>query len=106
MIRILTYVFIMAAVTYLIRMIPMVVFKNKINNAFVKSFLFYVPYAVLGTMTFPQIFNATSSIISATVGTIIAIILAIREKGLLNVALSACFSVYITEFAMRIMNVL
>ena len=50
---------IMALVTYLVRVIPLLVFKKKIESKFVKSFLYYVPYAVLSCMTFPAIFYST-----------------------------------------------
>lgn len=92
------YIIIMAGVTYLIRMLPMVIFKKKIESNFIKSFLFYVPYAVLGAMTFPDVFKSTASFYSAIAGTIVAIILAIKEKSLITVALSACFVVYIVEW--------
>ncbi|NLM76067.1 MAG: AzlD domain-containing protein [Clostridiaceae bacterium] len=98
----LIYIAIMAAVTYCIRMLPMVLIRRKIENNFIKSFLFYVPYAVLGAMTFPAILSSTSSIYSAVAGTITAIFTALKEKSLLIVALSACFAVYITEWLIYI----
>ena len=51
------YLFIMFAVTYLVRVLPLVVFKKKITNRFVRSFLTYIPYAVLAAMTFPAVFS-------------------------------------------------
>lgn len=69
------YLLVMAAVTYLVRMIPLVCFRKKITNRFVRSFLYYVPYAVLSVMTVPGIFFATSHIISAIAGTLVALIL-------------------------------
>ena len=91
----------MAIVTYLIRMLPMVLFKKRIENTFVKSFLYYVPFAVLGAMTIPDIFSSTSSIYSAIAGTIVAIILSFKEKGLLASAISACVTVYAVEWIFR-----
>ncbi|NMA65227.1 MAG: AzlD domain-containing protein [Clostridiaceae bacterium] len=96
------YILIMAAVTYLIRMLPMVIIRKKIENNFIKSFLFYIPYAVLGAMTFPAILSSTSSIYSAIAGTVAAVIMAMKEKSLLIVALSACFTVFITEWLLHI----
>ena len=86
------YLFIMAGVTYLIRVLPFVIFKGKITNRFVKSFLFYVPYAVLGAMTFPAILFSTGNYIASVAGLITACIMAFREKSLLTVAIFACFS--------------
>lgn len=84
------YLFIMAGVTYLIRVLPFVIFKGKITNKFIKSFLYYVPYAVLGAMTFPEIIYSTGNYVSAAAGLIVACILALREKSLLTVAIFAC----------------
>ena len=96
----LLYTFVMAAVTYLIRMLPFVVFRKPIKNRFIKSFLYYVPYAVLGAMTFPAILYSTSNLVSAAVGLTVSVILAWFGKGLLTVAVSACVAVYLTEWVM------
>ena len=98
---IIKYILVMAIVTYLIRMLPMVIFKKRIQNIFIKSFLYYVPFAVLGAMTIPDIFTSTSSIFSAIAGTIAAIILSFKEKGLLASAVSACVTVYAVELLFR-----
>ncbi|MEG2038358.1 MAG: AzlD domain-containing protein [Oscillospiraceae bacterium] len=104
--KILLYILVMAGVTYLIRMLPLALFKQKIKSKFVQSFLYYVPYAVLGAMTFPEILSSTACFCSALVGLIVAVILAYREKGLLTVALSACLGVFFTEQVMRFFNLL
>jgi branched-subunit amino acid transport protein len=100
--QILGYIFVMALVTYLIRMLPLVIFRQKIENRFIRSFLFYVPFAVLGAMTFPAIFTSTACFLSALAGTAVAILLALREKGLLTVALAACLAVYVVEYLLKI----
>lgn len=84
------YLFIMAGITYLIRVLPFVIFKKKITSRFVRSFLYYVPYAVLSAMTFPDILYSTGNYVSAVAGLIVACILAFREKSLLTVAIFAC----------------
>ena len=88
------YLFIMAGVTYLIRALPFVIFRGKITNTFIKSFLFYVPYAVLGAMTFPAILFSTDNYLTAIAGLIVACILAFKEKSLLTVAVFACLTAY------------
>ena len=98
---VLLYVLVMAVVTYLIRMLPLVIFKRKIESRFIKSVLFYVPYAVLGAMTFPAIFASTASLYSALGGLLVAVVLAYYEKGLLPVALSACGAVLAVEWMIR-----
>lgn len=91
------YILVMAGVTYLIRMLPLVLAKREIKDPFIKSFLFYVPYACLAAMTFPAILSATASIISAVAGFVVAVIAAYKGKSLLTVALLACGAVFIVE---------
>lgn len=88
----------MALTTYLIRMLPMAIFRQKITNTWVKSFLYYVPYAVLASMTFPAVFTSTGSVLGASVGAVVAIILAYFNKGLLTVAIGAAVTAFILQF--------
>ena len=92
------YVLVMAGVTYLIRMLPMLIFKKKIENRFIRSFLYYIPYAVLAAMTFPAILDSTASPISAAVGLLVALVIAWLDWGLLPTALLACLGVFVAEF--------
>lgn len=101
MVRVLLSVAIMAGVTYLLRMLPVTVFQKKIENRFIRSFLAYVPYAVLAAMTIPDIFFATSSLVSAALG-LAAVLLAYRGKSLLTVALGAVAVVFLAERLMGI----
>ncbi len=93
----------MAAVTYFPRMLPLVLVRGRIENHFLRSFLYYVPYAVLASMTVPAIFQATDSPISAAVGLAVAILLGLRGRSLLSVALGAAAAVWIVEQAMRLL---
>lgn len=90
-------IIVMAVVTYLIRVLPMVIFRKKITNVWIKSFLYYVPYAVLSAMTFPAIFTSTGSYPSAIAGCSMAVILAYFKKGLLTVAVGAAAAVFIVQ---------
>ena len=87
--RILLCTAIMAVTTYLIRMLPMAAVRTKVKSVFVRSFLYYVPYAVLSAMTFPSILYAAGSLISGIIGCTAAVILAYLNKSLLTVAVSA-----------------
>ena len=98
------YIAVMALVTYLIRMLPLVIFRKKIENRFIRSFLYYIPYAVLAAMAFPAVFSSTGSVWSAVAGLIVALLLAFFEKGLLTVALSSCVAVFIIEFLIKIIS--
>lgn len=95
--RILLCVAVMAVTTYLIRVLPMAVFRKKIQNRWVQSFLYYVPYAVLSAMTFPAVFSATGSRGSAIVGSAVAVLLAFWNKGLLTVALGASAAALVVQ---------
>ncbi len=95
------YLLVMAGVTYLVRAIPMVLIKEKIKNRFVLSFLHYIPYTVLSVMTIPAIFYATDSPITAAVGFAVAIIAALFERSLVQVAALSCLGVLVTELVMK-----
>ena len=88
----------MSLTTYLIRALPMVVFRKKITNIRIRSFLFYVPYTVLAAMTFPSIFSSTGSLISGIAGCITALVLSYFRRGLLIVALGASAVALLVKF--------
>ena len=97
------YLIVMAGVTYLIRVIPFVLINKKIENRFINSCLYYIPYTVLSAMTFPAILYATGSMISAAAGLLTAIFIAYKGKGLLVVAIGACLAVFIVEVLMMLL---
>ena len=84
---------VMAAVTYLIRMLPLTVWRKPIKSRFFQSFLTYIPYAVLGAMTFPEVLYSTGDLRTAAFGVAVAVVLAWRGKSLLTVAVAACAAV-------------
>ena len=94
----LLYLLVMAGVTYLIRMLPLAAIRGKVKSVFLQSFLYYVPYAVLGAMTFPAIFSATGNWITALAGTVVALVLGWMEKSLLTVAAMACLAALVAGF--------
>lgn len=89
---------VMAGITYMIRCIPMVLFRKKIKSNWIQSFLYYVPYTVLSAMTVPAVFTSTGSVLGAFAGTVIAVILAYFKKGLLTVAICASLMAFIVQF--------
>lgn len=93
----LPYLIVMAVVTYLIRVIPLLLFRKKIKNRFINSFLYYIPYTVLAAMTFPAILYETGSLLSAWAGLLVALILAYHKKSLIVVAAGACSAVLLVE---------
>ena len=91
------YIFIMFAVTYLIRVLPLTLIRKPIKNRFIRSFLFYVPYVTLSVMTFPDIVNATSTPVSGLLALICGAALAWSGRSLLTVAVAACAVVFLSE---------
>ena len=104
--RILISIAIMALVTYVPRMLPLVVFRHKIENRFIQSFLYYVPYAVLSAMTFPAIFTSTASVGSACVALLVALVLAFYGRSLLTVAVGSVGTAYLVELFLRLSDAL
>ena len=92
------YIFTMALTTYLIRMLPLTIFRKPIKSLFLRSFLHYVPYACLTAMTFPAILGSTATVISGGAALVVAVILAYRGKSLLTVSLAASAAVMLTEW--------
>jgi len=101
MARILTAVFLMAAVTYLPRFLPVALMKGRLKSPFIKSFLYYIPYAVLGAMIFPGILNATGNPVTSVTGMITALILAYFEKGLVTVAVISIIIVNVSGLIVK-----
>ncbi len=93
----LTAILIMALVTYLPRVLPITIFRGRIRSRYIRTFLDYTPYAVLGALTFPEIFYYTGNVLSAVAGTLVALILAYFKRGLVIVALAAILAVYIVQ---------
>lgn len=94
------YLLVMSLITYAVRAVPFTLFGRKVRNSFFRSFLYYIPYTVLAAMTFPGILYATSSILPAAVGTVTAISLAIKGRGLITVSLSACLAALLVGWFM------
>ena len=96
------YLLILAGSTYLVRAIPFAAMRKKIENRFIKSFLYYIPYAVLSAMTLPAAFYATGNIISGAVGLAVGGFFAFRGKGLTFVAVVSCATAFLAECVIRL----
>ena len=98
------YLLVMAGVTYLVRMLPLVLVRGKIENKYVTSFLYYIPYSVLTVMTVPGILYSTGHIASAVCGTASALFFAYRKKSLIVVASFAVLAVLISEIVIMLVT--
>lgn len=92
------YLFVMAATTYLIRVLPLTLIRGRIKSAFLRSFLYYVPYVTLAVMTFPAIMNATQSPLAGAMAMVVGVACAWLGLGLLPVSLLCCAAVIALEF--------
>lgn len=90
-------IFVMAIVTYLIRVLPLTLIRKEIKNKTIRSFLYYVPYVTLAVMTFPAILSETGTVWSAWAALITGILLAWFGKSLLQVSVCACAVVFFLE---------
>lgn len=102
--------FLMFLTTYLIRVIPIGFVRRKMENEWVKDFLYYIPFCVLSAMTFPDVLYSTSAAgtephisVSAAIATAVAIIMSWRNRGLVRVALVAVLVAIIVELAMPVL---
>ena len=96
------YILAMALTTYLIRVLPMTIFRKPIKSRFLRSFLYYVPYCCLTAMTSPSILSSTASILSGAAALVVAVILAYLGKSLIVVALSSSAAVLVVEWVMTL----
>ena len=91
------YLAIMFIVTYLIRVLPLLLINKQIENKFIRSFLAYIPYTVLGAMTFPAIFHAVGeNPICGVVAALAGVVLALCKRGLCTVAAGSAIAAYLT----------
>ena len=98
------YIFGMALVTYIIRVLPLTLIRKKIKNKLIRSFLYYVPYVTLAVMTFPAILDATQSVWSALAAFLVAIALAYLGQSLFIVAISSSLTVLVIELVMKLLT--
>lgn len=91
------YILVMAGVSYLIRVVPLVLIRREITNRTIRSFLYYVPYVTLSVMTFPAILEATQTPWSALAALAAGIAMAWRGWGLFQVAVGCCLVVLAAE---------
>ena len=97
------YILVMAVTTYLIRALPLTLIKKPIHNRFLKSFLHYVPTACLTAMTFPAILYATENVVSGALGLAVGVLLSLKKKSLIVVAIASCTTVFIAECLINIL---
>lgn len=94
------YLLVMAAVTYAIRVLPLTLIRHQIQNRFVQSFLYYVPYVTLAVMTFPAILSATQSPVAGALALVAGIAAAWLGAGLFPVSAICCAVVFVSELVL------
>lgn len=98
------YILIMAAVSYLIRVLPLTLIRKPIKSRFLKSFLYYVPYVTLSVMTFPAILDATENPVAGLCALLVGVIAAFAGAGLLKVAIACCGVVFLAEWILPLLG--
>ena len=96
------YLLILAGSTYLIRAIPFALFQKKVQNRFVRSFLYYIPYSVLAAMTLPAALYATGDMLAAALGLFVGGIFAVRGKNLTVVAAICCVTALVADILLKL----
>ena len=94
------YILTAAAVTFLVRVLPLTLIRKPIKSRFIRSFLYYVPYVTLAIMTFPAIIQACTYPLAGIAALIVGIVLAWKNKSLFMVAASCCVTVFVIELIM------
>ena len=89
---------VMALTTYLIRMLPMTLFRREIRSRFAKRFIHYIPYAVLSAMLIPAVFSSTGTLFTAGAGIAVGLVLSLLGQSLIVVALASALAAYLTSF--------
>lgn len=92
------YILVMFGVSYLVRVLPMTLIRKPIQNRFLKSFLFYVPYVTLAVMTFPAILDASGSMTAGILTLAAGVLAAFLGAGLFPTALICCVIVFICSY--------
>ena len=95
-----SYILVAALVTYLIRVLPLTLIKRPIENKFVRSFLYYVPYVTLAVMTFPAIVYATGDPVSGLIALAVGVVASWFGANLFQVAVFCCLAVFAAEYIM------
>ncbi len=96
------YIIAMALTTYLIRMLPLTIFKREIKNKYIRAFLKFIPVCCLTAMTVPAIFMSTEYLLSGIAAFVAAVILALCKRSLVVVAAGSSIAVFITELIIRL----
>ena len=91
------YIAVMFLVSYAIRALPLTLIRKPIQNRFLRSFLYYVPYVTLSVMTFPAIVEATQSPIAGAAALIVGMVVAWRGGNLFVTSVVSCSMVLALE---------
>ncbi|MCI8651344.1 MAG: AzlD domain-containing protein [Oscillospiraceae bacterium] len=91
------YIAVMSLVSLAVRVLPLTLIRGQIENRFVRSFLYYVPYVTLAVMTFPAIVEATQVPLAGALALAVGIVLAFLGAGLFPVSVVCCLVVLIVE---------
>ena len=92
------YIAVMSLASFAVRVLPLTLIRGKIENRFVRSFLYYVPYVTLAVMTFPAIVEATQSPVAGVLALAVGVAMAWLGAGLFPVSVCCCLVVLLSEW--------
>lgn len=90
------YLLVMAAVSFIIRVLPVTLIRRQIRNRFIRSLLYYLPYATLAVMTFPAILSISENPLCGAAAFAASLITAWLTKNLLLSAVLGCAAAFIS----------
>ena len=93
------YILVAAAVSCLIRVLPLTLIRGKSKNPLIRSFLYYVPYVTLAVMTFPAIITAPQIPVAGILALVVGIIAAWKGVNMMGIAALCCCVVFVCEAA-------
>ena len=94
--NILAYLFVMSLVSFIIRVLPVTLIRRQIKNRFIRSLLFYLPYATLAVMTFPAILSISENPLCGAAAFAASLLTAWFTKNLFLSAIFGCVAAFLT----------
>ena len=97
MLKYIILIFAMGFVTYIPRMIPMVLLNGVKLPPRLKNFLGFIPFAALGALIFPGVLSSTGDTTSAVWGLVAVIALSLAKLNVMIVVAGGIAAVYLYQ---------
>lgn len=94
------YLLVMSVVSFLIRVLPVTLIRQQIQNRFIRSLLFYLPYATLSVMTFPAILSISENPLCGAAAFTASLLTAWFTKNLFLSAIFGCAAAFLAALVL------